>query len=318
MVMLILFMVAAVVALILFDKYVDEHTASNTPSSSIHFDEPPRAERHFSSCSIFTVLGFTREEVRSFTVFRDHFRSYAEVTSAMRRAGLERMRLIVGIDFSASNEWQGRRTFKGELLHALKGGAVFNPYQKVIHTLSPAFTPFLHSQPIHAYGFGDVRTKDYDVFPLRPSGSTCPDMSDVLDAYNHSARRVQRSGPTTLAPIIRRAIDIVNRTQLFHILVILTDGQMRPTDAISRHALVQASKTALSIVAIGVGDGPWRALEEWDEGVPDRIFDNFHFVNYHHVVRSAKNAEAALALHTLMEIPDQFQTMIKLGYLEKF
>lgn len=81
------------------------------------------------------------------------------------------------------------KIFTGEILHALKGGAVFNPYQKVLHTLAPAFTPFLHNQPIHAYGFSDVRTKDYDVFPLRPSGP-CPDMSDVLDAYNHSARRV--------------------------------------------------------------------------------------------------------------------------------
>ncbi|GFV92889.1 copine family protein 1 [Trichonephila clavipes] len=188
MVVLLLFMVATIVALLLFDWYEEEH--STQPQNSRSFTDEPRAERYYSSCSIFTVLGFTREEIKTFTAFRDHFRSYAEVTSAMRRAGLERMRLIVGIDFSASNEWQGRRTFKGELLHALKGGAVFNPYQKVLHTLAPAFTPFLHSQPIHAYGFGDVRTKDYDVFPLKPSGPACADLEDVLDAYNHSARRV--------------------------------------------------------------------------------------------------------------------------------
>ncbi|XP_054720018.1 copine family protein 1-like [Uloborus diversus] len=317
MVALILFMIATVVALVLFDRYVEEHTNQQQNSQSSYVDEP-RAERAYSSCSLFTVLGFTREEVRSFTAFRDHFRSYAEVTAAMRRAGLERVRLIVGIDFSASNEWQGRRTFKGELLHALKGTAVFNPYQKVLHTLAPAFTPFLHGQPIHAYGFGDVRTKDYDVFPLRPSGSTCPDMNDVLDAYNHSARRVQRSGPSSLAPLIRRATDLVQRTQCFHILLVLTDGQMRPEDAHSRHALVQASRCALSIVTVGVGDGPFSALEEWDEGVTDRVFDNFHFVDYHKVARSARNAEAALSLHALMEIPDQYQTIIRLGYLEKF
>lgn len=113
MVELILFIVAAVVALILFDRYVEEHTTSNTPSNSQHFEEEPRAERYYSNCSLFAVLGLTREQIRTFTAFRDHFRSYAEVTGAMRRAGLERVRLIVGIDFSASNEWQGRRTFKG-------------------------------------------------------------------------------------------------------------------------------------------------------------------------------------------------------------
>ncbi|XP_015909737.1 uncharacterized protein [Parasteatoda tepidariorum] len=316
MVVLVLFMIATVVALVLFDWYVEEHTSQ--PQNSRPFAEEPRAERYYSSSSIFTVLGFSREDVRTFTAFRDKFRSYAEVTSAMRRAGLERMRLIVAIDFSASNEWQGRRFFKGEMLHALKGSTVFNPYQKVLHTLAPAFTPFLHSQPIHAYGFGDVRTKDYDVFPLKPSGAALGCMEDVLDAYNHSARRVQRSGPTSLAPIIRRATDIVRRTGLFHILLIITDGQMRPEDVPTRHALVEASKSALSIVAVGVGDGPWRALEEWDERVPDRKYDNFHFVNYHHVIRSARNAEAALALHALMEIPDQFQTILKFNYLNKY
>ncbi|KFM58215.1 E3 ubiquitin-protein ligase RGLG2, partial [Stegodyphus mimosarum] len=111
MVALLLFMFATVVALILFDKYEEEHEMQT--QNSRPFTEEPRAERDYSTCSIFTVLGFTREEVRSFTAFRDHFRSYAEVTGAMRRAGLDRMRLIVGIDFSGSNEWQGRRTFKG-------------------------------------------------------------------------------------------------------------------------------------------------------------------------------------------------------------
>ncbi|GFV92896.1 e3 ubiquitin-protein ligase RGLG2 [Trichonephila clavipes] len=130
--------------------------------------------------------------------------------------------------------------------------------------------------------------------------------------------QVQRSGPTTLAPIIRRATDIVRRTGMFHILLIVTDGQMRPDETHTRHALVEASKSALSIVVVGVGDGPWRALEEWDERVPDRVFDNFHFVNYHHVVRSARNAEAALALHALMEIPDQYQTILRLNYLSKY
>lgn len=317
MVALLLFMVAAMVALVLFDRYVAENCnqqGQNRPYNS----EEQRAEREYSNSSLFAVLGFSRDEVSSFTAFRDHFRSYAEVTGAMRRAGLEHTRLIVGIDFSASNEWQGRRTFKGELLHALKGNSVFNPYQRVLHTVSPALTPFLNSHPIHAYGFGDIRTKDYDVFPLRAGGVPCTDLADVLDAYNHNAQRVQRSGPTSLAPIIRRAIDIVQRTKAFHILLILTDGQMKPEDMATRYALVQASRSALGIVAVGVGDGPWRALEEWDDRVPDRLFDNFHFVNYHQVLRSARNVGAALALHLLMEIPDQYQTILKLGYLQKY
>lgn len=112
MVVLLLFIAATIVALFLFDSYVEE-TTTHSSNNLLHFEEEPRAERYYSNSSVFTVLGLTRDDVRTFTAFRDHFKTYAEVTSSMRRAGLERMRLIVGIDFSASNEWQGRRTFKG-------------------------------------------------------------------------------------------------------------------------------------------------------------------------------------------------------------
>lgn len=43
----------------------------------------------------------------------------------------ERIRIIFGIDLSASNEWQGRKTFQGQSLHKTQGNRVFNPYQKV-------------------------------------------------------------------------------------------------------------------------------------------------------------------------------------------
>jgi hypothetical protein len=43
----------------------------------------------------------------------------------------DRIRIVFGIDFSASNEWQGRKTFQGQPLHKTQGNKIFNPYQKV-------------------------------------------------------------------------------------------------------------------------------------------------------------------------------------------
>lgn len=40
-------------------------------------------------------------------------------------------KVIFGIDFSASNEWQGRKTFSGQLLHKTNATKIFNPYQQV-------------------------------------------------------------------------------------------------------------------------------------------------------------------------------------------
>jgi hypothetical protein len=64
----------------------------------------------------------------------------------------------------------------------------------------------------------------------------------------------------------------------FHILFILADGQMEDADP-TLEALVDASNFPLSIVMIGVGDGPWGLMEDCDDLLPSRKFDNFQ-VNF--------------------------------------
>jgi len=116
---------------------------------------------------------------------------------------------------------------------------------------------------------------------------------EVLDRYRDLISSVRLSGPTSFAPIINKAANIAATTGQFHILVIIagqcqpkavgvwarpdtvganTDGQVtRPSDTLpgewSRHevetmdAIVRASHTPLSIVLVGVGDGPWDTMQ---------------------------------------------------------
>ncbi|KAL1444146.1 hypothetical protein MTO96_030026 [Rhipicephalus appendiculatus] len=297
---LICFVVATFVFLLLFDHYCHEESQQErTPATTrdvVDDGTMPATKSRYYSTSLFAILGLSREEVHDFAAFRDRFSTFSEVSTAMRRAGLPDIHVIVGVDFSASNEWQGRRTFRGESLHALKPGAQ-NPYQRALASLGAA---------------------EADVFPLIESGASCLDFNDLMCAYTHTAHKVQLSGPTSFAPLVQKAQQIAVDSREFHVLLVLTDGQLSPAGEVaSRKAIIAASQVApLSLVVVVLGDGPCGALVRWDDGVPERRFDNLQVVRHAEVTRGCRHPDAALALHALMEVPDQYRAAVQLGLLK--
>ncbi|CAD5216922.1 unnamed protein product [Bursaphelenchus xylophilus] len=265
----------------------------------------------YKQSSLLSALGVTsmQEMLLELT-------SFDQLAEAMRKAGLERVNLIFGVDYTASNKYQGENSFDGRSLHYLGESYVVNPYQKVITTLGRALAPFATLNGIPVYGFGDNTCGDWGVFPLNGTNGYCKDLDDVLKTYNEVTPTIGLSGPTNFAPLIYQAIQICQRVQDYHVLVIIADGQVTNERA-TRKAIVQACQWPLSIIVVGVGDGPWEMMRVFDESLPKRPWDNFHFVEFHDLVKPqyGEQGELAFAIHSLLEVPDQYHHITKLGML---
>lgn len=261
----------------------------------------------------------------------DDFSSIESMRSAIKRCGLESCNLIVGIDFTRSNLSQGAQTFHGESLHRLNSPHGPNPYELAIGMIGEALHTFDEDNLVPAYIFGDQQTRHHSVRQIGDKGG-CEGKDGVLAAYQEAVRGASFSGPTSFAPLIDEAVAVVRRSgNQMHVLLIVADGQVSSElgcDVATRDAILAAADVPLSIVMVGLGDGPWEDMEKFDDGLPERKFDNFQFVpfaRFYELLTSAAGqstscsniARAAFCVCALQELPAQYIACARLGLLGK-
>lgn len=143
------------------------------------------------------------------------------MTEALYQAGLESSNLIVGIDFTKSNEWTGARSFNRKSLHHV--GDSLNPYQQAISIIGRTLSAFDEDNLIPCYGFGDgwyctftcfdeapegsensrlfhlhfylaATTHDQEVFSFFPDDRPCNGFEEVLSRYKELVPQIRLAG----------------------------------------------------------------------------------------------------------------------------
>ncbi|KAJ6869098.1 hypothetical protein NC651_033998 [Populus alba x Populus x berolinensis] len=197
----------------------------------------------------------SRRLERKYSRIDDNYNSLEQVTDALARAGLESSNLIVGIDFTKSNEWTGARSFNRRSLHHI--GNEQNPYEQAISIIGKTLSSFDEDNLIPCFGFGDASTHDQEVFSFFPDERFCNGFAEVLTRYRELAPQLRLAGPTSFAPIIEMAITIVEQSGgQYHVLLIIADGQVtRSVDTERGQLSPQEKGTVEAIVKASASRG---------------------------------------------------------------
>ena len=192
-----------------------------------------------------------------------------------------------------------------------------------LETLNPA-------RRVHVVGFGDTWTEDHSVFCVkrRAAGEQgasvikdlaadcqpCHGVGEVMAAYKGCLGATVKSGPTSVVPLIDAVIEQVKKARKYTFVFVIGDGAL--TDkAANASAVVRASNYPISISFVGVGDGPWDVMREFDDELPHRAFDNFQHTDFDSKMKECGNNPLRFATLALQEAPEQLKAIQQLRLL---
>lgn len=88
---------------------------------------------------------------------------------------------ILGVDFTKSNEWTGKRSFGGRSLHDTSFST--NPYREAIKVIGKTLEVFDDDRLIPAYGFGTAETGADKLVSFNPEERPCHAFQEVEQRY---------------------------------------------------------------------------------------------------------------------------------------
>ncbi|GBG81003.1 hypothetical protein CBR_g31559 [Chara braunii] len=230
--------------------------------------------------------------------------------------------LIIAFDFAMDNLTGGASSFGGDCLHDVSKGFP-NQYMFSAAIVGHAMSNLCGGKagrPVFL-GFGAA---DRDVFSLGTANEHLRyEMRAGLRRYKQIAPHVRLGASSSYVAPIEAAIEVAEKDG-FHLLVIITCGRRNDMRA-TASALERASKHPLSIVFVGVGDGPWTffrdfrmCLAENDRAESRMALTNTSFISFRDMsamprVRAKK--DVLVSPGCLRELPDQYDDMARRGLI---
>ena len=174
-----------------------------------------------------------------------------------------KIKLILGIDYSKAN-LTPEHQFS---LHYL--GSKTNEYQQAIDTCLKIFSKYNNlDDQISLYGFGAKLNNELntvnDCFNINtyPNNTSSAPIQIVLYSYRNSFNYLKLSDPPNFSPLIQTAINdikIENDIRKYNILLIFTCGGINDLHN-TINALIEGNHFPLSVIIIGVGNGPFKDI----------------------------------------------------------
>jgi hypothetical protein len=253
-------------------------------------------------------------------------KNYSDAHKHLFDSGVRNVNLIFALDVTGSSQELHNPTNQN------------NPYKDVIQIMTDTFEPFDDKNNILAIAFGygvyyvhGGENKKRDMAPItniNPSGGLTNGFDDVMIQYNKFIPHVSFGGDSCFRSSIESAIaKCISEDNSYNILIIVSDGGI--SQQTTSEALARASKYPISIIAIIVGDEK-NQFQVMDcnnteniikniESTPNRVFDNFGFVNHLKISHESKSYDKKVKKigEEIAKISArQYKDMIKNGILK--
>ncbi|KAJ9464977.1 Protein BONZAI 3 [Diplonema papillatum] len=235
------------------------------------------------------------------------------------KGGFE-INLTICVDFSSSN---GKPTDVTSLHYSDPNRRLDNEYVKALKAVVKVLGEYDKDQAFPFYGYGarertSMDPAASDIFPVTfdPHRVEVHGIEGIVDAYWKCLDRIEMAEPTRFKNCMDKAYHMASgKKESYQIVLFVTDGQISDLQAMV-DVVVECATEPISVIIIGVGDGPFadmeyldgddRPLVSSDGKMPNR--DLVGFVPF----REFQDDPEQLARETLKEIPKQFTKWAKL------